>query len=119
MQRAQVCLSRATCPYMYAHILCLLQIPLVTLTQNLSGAAGAVAAALAATADAETTVEGGTGYSLAPSIPCSLANLNLNPNPNHSSPLILTQLPQLLYPCSHFHCQTQRLLLTLTLTLKR
>ena len=33
------------------------------------------------------------------------------------SPLTLTQLPQLLYPCSHSYCQTRRLLLTLTLTL--
>ena len=33
------------------------------------------------------------------------------------SPLALTQLPQLLYPCSHSYCQTRRLLLTLTLTL--
>jgi hypothetical protein len=28
------------------------------------------------------------------------------------SPLALTQLPQLLYPCSHSYCQTRRLLLT-------
>ena len=32
------------------------------------------------------------------------------------SPLALTQLPQLLYPCSHSYCQTRRLFLTLTLT---
>ena len=32
------------------------------------------------------------------------------------SPLTLTQLPQLLYPCSHSYCKTRRLLLTLTLT---
>ena len=44
-----------------------------------------------------------------------------NPNPNPAaagllSPLTLTQLPQLLYPCSHSYCQTRRLLLTLALT---
>ena len=29
--------------------------------------------------------------------------------------LTLTQLPQLLYPCSHSYCQTRKLLLTLAL----
>ena len=32
-------------------------------------------------------------------------------------PLTLTQLPRLVYPCSHSHCQTRRLLITLTLSL--
>ena len=33
-------------------------------------------------------------------------------------PLTLTQLPQLLYPCSPSYCQTRRFLLTLAFTLE-
>ena len=33
--------------------------------------------------------------------------------------MTLSQLPQLLYPCSHSYCQTRRLLLTLTIILAR
>ena len=48
----------------------------------------------------------------------AFAKRNPNPYPEAKvlSPLTLTQLPQLLYPCSHSYCQRERLLLTLTLT---
>ena len=100
--------------------------------------AAAEEAAAAAKAAAEEIEHGTDGYSsdseqnltLTPTLTLTLipsdTKTSSNPNPNANaltsaaakllSPVTLTQLPQLLYPCSHSYCQTRRLLLTLALT---